>query len=233
MMRSAAFFLIVWIALGVAPNIVAGYASPRHMYLASAGWALSFGIAFALFWHARPRRLMKGTGVVLAGAILLLYAVQLRADVRLWRIRSDVSRHVVVDIQREAMTAPAGTLILIDPPQRSWNFAVPHALRPPFTPEDLSHRVSVISHSSIHCCPAFLWEPYTRRAIREWMADTARPPVIALRWDPDTGQLFRLREDEDPFLRTAVSLLLEAADVTNLDSSILSVSKGLVIKAAR
>lgn len=233
MLRPAIFFLTVWIMLGVAPTIVAGYGSPRHMYLAAAGWALALGAALGMFWHARPRPIMKGLGVVLAAAILVGYVVQLSADVQLWGVRSTVSRRVLADIEREAMAAPPGTLILIDPPQRSWNFAAPHALRPPFTREDLPSRVSVISHSSIHCCPANVWEPYTRRTIQTWMANSARPPAIALRWNPDTGELFRLREDADPFLRTAISLILEAPDVTNLDSSILSVSKGLVTKPAR
>jgi hypothetical protein len=119
---------------------------------------------------------------------------------------------------------------MVDPPQRSWNFAVPHALRPPFTSEDLTRRVSLISHSSIHCCAAYFWEPYTRRAIRTWMANTARPPVVALRWDPETGELFRLRDDEDPFLRTLVALLLEAKDVTSLDRLLLNISSGMVVK---
>ena len=62
MLRPAAFFLVVWIALGLAPTVVAGYGSPRHMYLASVGWAVSLGIAFGVFWQARPRLLMNALG---------------------------------------------------------------------------------------------------------------------------------------------------------------------------
>ena len=230
MIRPTAYFLIVWIALGLAPTVVAGYGSPRHMYLASAGWALSLGAALDVFWHARPRPLMKGLGVVLAGAVLVVYGFQLREEVRLWGVRSEVSRRVVGDLEREAMAAPPGTLMIVDPPPRSWNFAVPHALRPPFTRENLAGRVSVISHSSIHCCASYFWEPYTRRTMRTWMANPARPPVIALRWDPDTGELFRLRDDEDQFLRTLVAMLIETKDVTSLDRLILNISNGMVVK---
>ena len=232
MVRAAAFFLVVWIALGLAPTLVAGYGSPRHMYLASAGWALSLGLALDVFWHARPRPAMKGLGVVLAGALLFVYGSQLREDVRLWAVRSDVSRRVVGDVEREALAAPPGTLIIVDPPSRSWNFALPFALRPPFTREDIPGRVSVISHSSIHCCAAYFWEPYTRRTMRTWMANPTRPPVIALRWDPDTGELFRLRDAEDPFLRTLVAMLLETPDVTALDRLMLNITRGMVVKRA-
>ena len=34
------FFGPVWWVIGVAPIAVAGYESPRHVYLASAGWAV-------------------------------------------------------------------------------------------------------------------------------------------------------------------------------------------------
>lgn len=232
MFRPAMYFLVVWVALGVLPTVVAGYGSPRHMYLASVGWALALGAALDVFWHAPFRAVMKPLGILLAGAILVVYGLQLRGEVRLWGIRSDVSRRVVVDIEREAMAAPPGTLIIIDPPQRSSNFAVPHALRPPFTAADIPDRVSVISHSSIHCCAANFWEPHTRGTMRTWLADPARPPVLALRWHPDTGELFRLREDEDSFLRTLVPLLLETRDVTELDRMILNISSGMVVKSS-
>ena len=129
------------------------------------------------------------------------------------------------------MAAPPGTLIIVDPPQRSWNFALPFALQPPFTAEDIPARVSIISHSSIHCCAANFWEPHTRRLMHTWMANPARPPVIALRWDPDTGELFRPREHEDPFLRTLVGMLLETKDVTSLDRMILNITNGLAVKS--
>jgi hypothetical protein len=227
--RSGLYFLVVWVGLAVAPTLVAGYASPRHMYLASAGWALALAAAIDILWHARPRRVMRSVGVVLGGAVLIAYGSQLQQEVRLWDVRSEVSRRAVVDVEREGMAAPPGTLIIVDAPRRSWDFALPYALRPPFTREDLTRRVSVVSHSSIHCCPAYLWEAYTRAAVRAWSANPTRPPVIALRWDMDTGELFRLRDSEDPFLRTAVLLLLETKDVAALDHVILDISNKLVV----
>ena len=231
--KSAAFFLVVWIGLAVAPTLVAGYASPRHMYLASAGWAVALGGAFAVLWRARPSPLMRGLGVVCAAALLLMYASQLRQDVQLWGVRSEVSRIAVADVEREALAAAPGTLIIVDAPQRSWNFALPHALRPPFTGEDLTRRVRVISHSSIHCCPAHVWEPYTREAMRAWNEDPAQPPVIALRWDMDTGELYRLSDRQDPFLRTLVPMVRNTPDVASLDRAILDISRKLVVQRAQ
>jgi hypothetical protein len=230
--RPVLYFLILWIALGAAPTIVAGYGSPRHMYLASVGWALSLAIALEVVLHARPRRVMVGFGALLAAATLVAYGCQLGDEIRLWGVRSEVSRRVVSDIEREVSSAPTGTLVLVDPPQRSWNFALPYALRPPFTREDLPGRIAFISHSSIHCCPAYLWEDHTRRALRAWMANPAQPPFLVLRWDEDTGELFRLRDAGDPFLRNVVVVLLETKDVSSLDRLILHVSKGMVIERA-
>ena len=80
--------------------------------------------------------------------------------------------------------------------------ALPRALRPPFTREDLTRRVTVVSDSSIHCCPAILWEAYTRGALHEWLGRSDQPPVIALYWNPDTGQLSRVSDADDAYLRT-------------------------------
>lgn len=232
LLRPAAYFLLVWVGLAAAPTLVAGYASPRHMYLASAGWALALGGALGVLWDARPSPLLRRLGVAGAGTLLLFYGVQLAKAVRLWGIRSAVSQRAVVDIAREALAAPPGTLIIVDAPQRSWNFALPYALRPPYTRDDVTARARVISHSSIHCCPAHLWEPYTREAMRAWTTDPAQPPVVAMRWDAVTGTLYRLDDRQDPLLRTVVGLLRDTPDVAALDYRLLDVSRQLLVRPA-
>jgi hypothetical protein len=69
-MRATAYFLIVWIVLGIAPTLVAGYASPRHVYLASVGWAISLGLAFEILWAAHPRRLMRPVALIAAAVLV-------------------------------------------------------------------------------------------------------------------------------------------------------------------
>ena len=129
------------------------------MYLASAGWALTLGVAYQVLAEAKPRPVNALGRGLLAAAILAGYGFQLLDEVRLWGVRSAVSRKVVSDIAREAAAAPRGTLIVVDPPQRSSNFAMPYAVQPPFTSDDVAAKVSIISHSSIHCCASYFWEP--------------------------------------------------------------------------
>ena len=52
--RRLLYFGPVWWAIGVLPIAVAGYHSPRHVYLAAVGWAIVLGIAFEAAWSARP-----------------------------------------------------------------------------------------------------------------------------------------------------------------------------------
>ena len=42
----------IWWSIGVLPIAVAGYHSPRHVYLAAVGWAVVLGIAFEAAWQA-------------------------------------------------------------------------------------------------------------------------------------------------------------------------------------
>ena len=58
--RRLLYFGPVWWAIGVLPIAVAGYHSPRHVYLAAVGWAIVLGIVLESAWQARP----TGRGVV-------------------------------------------------------------------------------------------------------------------------------------------------------------------------
>lgn len=220
LVRPALYFSMIWLVLGIAPTVVAGYASPRHMYLASTSWAISLGIAFEVLWRARPGRVMKPVAAAAAAAVLIAYTAHLVDDVRRWETRSMVSRRALVDLEREALGAPPGTLIIAGAPRESWDFALPHALRPPFTRADLTQRVSVISDSSIQCCPAVQWEAYTRGAVQAWLDRPDRPPVVALYWNPDTGQLSRVSDSDEPYLRSLMTVFLETDGRAALDEAI-------------
>ena len=51
------FFGPIWWVIGVAPTAVAGYESPRHVYLAAAGWAMVLlGLTYYVRGRIGPRR---------------------------------------------------------------------------------------------------------------------------------------------------------------------------------
>lgn len=222
----ATFFGPIWIGLSVAPTLVAGYASPRHMYLASVGWALLLAVAVELPWR-RDGRLARRIGVAAAVVLLGLYVVQLRDEVARWDRRADAAERIVRDLDAEAQRMPAGTLVVAGAPRSSFDFAVPHALRPPFTSTDLTVRLRVVTHSSIHCCPANLWEPHTRGLLRAWLDDPTRPPVVVLHWHADTGVATRVDDAAQPFVRALVPILAETRDVAALDAAIVDVVEKL------
>jgi hypothetical protein len=226
--RPAIYFGVIWIAFGMAPILVSGYYSPRHMYLASLGWAVTLGIALDILWRARPVRYARMAAALGAAALLIAYAAQLRDVVRDWNSRAAISHMALVDLEREAMNNPDGTLILVGVPTASWAFAVPLALRAPFTRTDLTRRVLVVSDSSLHCCPVSHWNDYTRQALQAWHGRADRAPVVAMYWDGRTGRLSRVADKDDPQLRTLISLIVETDSRETLDSAIRGLLKNFV-----
>jgi len=198
--RAGIFFGVIWTALGVAPALVAGYESPRHVYLASIGWVMMLGLAADILAHARPKRVMRAATAVIATAIVGIYVIQLAAAEREWNVRASVSRQAVLDLEREALTVPVGSLMIVGVPQRSWQWALPFAARPPFAGVDVTQRVGVISPVALHCCPV-RWDEDTRRTLATWMNQPDPGPVIALSWDETSGVLSRLTDREEPYLR--------------------------------
>jgi hypothetical protein len=83
--RTTIYFGVIWIVLGVLPILMSGYYSPRHMYLASLGWAVTLGVGLEIIWRAQPARVLRPIGVAAAGALALVYAVQLGGIVSDWR----------------------------------------------------------------------------------------------------------------------------------------------------
>ncbi len=217
---TAIYFGVIWIVLGILPILMSGYYSPRHVYLASLGWAVAVGIGLEVVWRAQPARVLRPIGVAAIGALALAYAMQLRAIVRDWSGYAAISRAAVQQLGREAATHPDGTLVIAGVPRSSWAFAVPHSVRAPFLSNDVSQRLLIISDSFDHCCDAPQWERYTRNALHRWNEEAGRPAVVALSWDARTGRMSRVSDRDDPQLRTLASLLIETRDRASLDSQI-------------
>jgi len=218
--RAGIYFGVVWIVLGVMPILMSGYYSPRHMYLASLGWAIVIGIGVEIIWRAEPARVLRPVGVAAIVALVVVYTVQLHGVVDGWSRSAAISRAAVQQIEREAEMDPDGTLVIAGVPRSSWAFAVPHSVRPPFTSDAVAKRLLVISDSFDHCCDAPQWDRYTRQALRTWNEKASRPAVVALYWDTRTGRMSRVSDHDDPQLRTLVALLIETKDRVSLDSQI-------------
>ena len=102
------YFGPVWWLIGVAPVAVAGYSSPRHVYLAAVGWAVALAIAVRSSC-GRQRTAPHETArdrAPLRRARRLRRA--LHRSVRDWNTIAAVSRKAVDDAHRAALAAAGG-----------------------------------------------------------------------------------------------------------------------------
>jgi hypothetical protein len=231
-LRNVIYFGLVWVALGLAPAVAAGYESPRHAYLAAVGWAVMIAVAFDLLWRAHPFRSALWTtvwrcAVVAATAVILFaYAVRLNSVVRDWSRRAAVSKIAVRELERQVMHAPEGTLIIAGAPVPSWEWAAPFMARPPYAQTDLTARGFIITPRLLDCCRGQHWESATRHRLRLWLAQP-NPAIVALYVNHD-GEIRRLTSSEDSDLATLVRLLPEIASADNLDGAIVDILRKLV-----
>jgi hypothetical protein len=220
------FFGPAWWVIGVAPTAVAGYESPRHVYLAAAGWAIVLGIVFDMAWARARQPTLRRVVAVVALAVCTFYVVGLRRVVSEWNRMAAVSHQAVLDVRAEALSSPPGTLIIVGAPTRSWEWSVPFSVRPPFTRVDLTTRAFIVTPWLLHCCRG-QWFDDTRRILHDWNERHGRAPIVVLRWNQDTGVLSRVTDREYPALRTLTDVLLELESREALDSNILRIVQQL------
>jgi hypothetical protein len=222
------YFGPVWWLLGVAPILVAGYESPRHIYLASVGWAIVLGLALEVLRTIRSFETRRALISVLVAGLIALYLVQLWPAVGAWNRSASVSRKAVADLEREALAASEGTLLIVSAPVRSWEWAVPFVARPPYTQSDLTKRVLIVSPWLLHCCRSQWWDD-ARRTLGTWSARRDRSGVVVLRWDAQTGTLSRVTDRDDPALGALMELLRGTDTLEALNSGILRIADRLAI----
>jgi hypothetical protein len=111
---------------------------------------------------------------------------------------------------------PQGSLVIVGAPGRSWEWALPFAVRRPFQPVNLDEHVHVISPRALSCCTA-PWFEETKHAIRSWAAGPARDTAIALTWDEETGAISRATGAGNPQLPVLVRSLLDMSQPEELD----------------
>ena len=214
-------FVLGWWWIGAAPAIVAGYESPRHVYLASAAWA--FLLAMILQWGlARVSRPAIRIAVSAAAlAVVALYTVRLHETLQTWHLLAQISKSAVARVNEEALAAPPGTLILMRLPVKSWEWGIPFVLRPPYQTWDLTTKVRVVAPWQLYCCGAQQWGDYAREQLRGWMASSPRAPLVALNFDPRSGAVTRVTDAQEPELAALVPVLLQTDTAEAMDFALV------------
>ena len=221
-------FCVAWWAIGVAPVLVAGYESPRHVYLASASWAFLIAlVADAVYPRLRGSwsRIALATA---ATALIGVYAVRLHFVLQDWHALARISKSAVERVRDESRTAPEGTLLLMSVPKKSWEWGVPFVLQPPYQTEDLTTKVRVVTPWPLYCCGPDQWNDYARRQIQAWIDAPGRPPLIALHFAPGSGEVSRLTDAENPELRTLLPIFLQTDTPQALDAAIVNLLERMV-----
>ncbi|MBA2303986.1 MAG: hypothetical protein H0W08_15315 [Acidobacteria bacterium] len=225
---AAIFFGLVWWILGVAPVVVAGYESPRHVYLAAVAWAMVLGLSVQMLASGAGAA-RKYAAVATAAVIVAAYSVQLFAVVGGWNVSAAISKTAVARLELEALATPPGSLVIVGVPISSWEWAAPFMAQPPYTRTDLTQRVYIVTPWRLHCCRG-QWLAHTRRTLEEWNARRPPTPIVALAFDPRTGAVSRLTDAEYPGLRTLVPALREIDSLEALDRSLLRMLDQLVTR---
>jgi hypothetical protein len=162
---------------------------------------------------ARGRWILRAAAALLGGGLFVGQLLALLWAVGQWNAGARLSERMVRETEREALSAPRGTLLLLGVASRThtpwiwtwnWMWAVPFALEPPFMSAEVSGRVFVIVRPEAHCCPKDQWLVHVRETVSRWSRHPDRPPVEALAWTLPSGELIRRTETEDPQLRAKV-----------------------------
>jgi len=213
------YFGPVWWTIGVAPVAVAGYSSPRHVYLAAVGWAIVLAIVFDRVAMERASTARRRFAIGAAAVVLAVYVVQLHRSVRQWNTIAEVSRKAARDAYAAALAAPPDSLVVLGAPARSWEWALPFAVQPPFAPSDATERVTIISPRALTCC-APQWLDETRDALTRWASGPNPDTVVALRWNEQTGELHRATTADKPELPILFRSLRDTPRAADLDTNI-------------
>jgi hypothetical protein len=234
--RAALCFGIVWWIIGAAPVLVAGYESPRHVYLAAAAWP--FLLALLIEGVGREvntgrRRSLRALPIALVTLIAAGYAVRLYGVVNDWGTWSRISQAAVARVAREAAAAPDGTLLLVSVPRTSWEWSAPFVLQPPYTATDLSARVALVTPFRLHCCGPEQWDAYTRRTLERWIEAPGAPPLIALHLAEATGDVSKLTIEEYPDFRVLMRITAETDSWQAMNASIEGLMERVVRRVQR
>jgi hypothetical protein len=228
------YFGPVWWVLTTAPMLVAGYATARHLHVTLAGIAVVIAILFDVFCRS-PQRSVRVLGRCAALALIVCSLVRLHAGSADWAQAARISSRIVRDVEREAMAATSGTLLLLDAPPVFvtpalpagpavgrpwiWGWAMPFAAGPPFASTPVLNRAGYIVASRIYCCPN-QWQEHVHNAVKLWAANSSPGPVRVLHWDATTGALRVGSDSADGQVSMQVRALAGVNDPATLNENL-------------
>ena len=223
-------FGLLWWIIGVLPSALAGYESPRHVHLASVGWAFTLALLLDSAIEAAQSRHRRGALVALAiaTAVIALYVVRLVPVVNTWQTHAAISSSGGRRVIEDARAAPAGSLLLVRLPKPSWEWAAPFSLEPPYAEAGLRDRIRLVTPQTLHCCGGAHWERYTRDQLRTWLDAPGQPPVVALYFADGTGAESRLTEAAYPQLRVLIRAFLDLESAAALDQALADLFERVV-----
>lgn len=191
----AGVFGLAFYALTVLPLIVT-YASPRHLYLPSAGVAIALAL---IVFPPTPEGGVRGGPARLGALALLLalHALLLHAALREWVEAGETSRRARAQMAAALHDLPPGRAVLLlgvpatTPRPVVWKFALPFALQPPFVARDAYSPYAVIEPWSLHSQPRAGWWAAKQAALGALLDGPADETVDlrVLRWNARAGRL--------------------------------------------
>ncbi len=131
--RAVTVYMAGWYLIGTLPLAAAGYFSPRHLYLATAGLAIGAGLIIASFL---ARRALTCVCVCVAAWYCLGRTDHAIAP---WRHAAKLSEHIAAEVRQTVPQLAPGEILLLDVPSIHegvwlWSWSAPWALQPPFQP---------------------------------------------------------------------------------------------------
>jgi hypothetical protein len=230
------YFGPIWWLLTTAPMLVAGYATARHLHVTLAGVAVLIAALFDVFCRS-PQRSVRVLGRCAALALIICSLVRLHAGNADWAQAARISSRIVRDLEREAMAAPSGTLLLLDAPPVFvtpalpagpavgrpwiWGWAMPFAAGPPFASTVVLNRVGYIVASRIYCCPN-QWQEHVHNAVKLWAARSPSP-IRVLHWDATTGALRAWSDAAEGQVSMQVRALADVNDSATLNENLAQI----------
>jgi hypothetical protein len=153
--RGLVLFAVFWPLITTA--VLFGARAQRHLYLASIGVAIAFGLAGSQLLAGK--RLAAGAGIAIISILLGIYGVGLSSSIALYARNGGLSRALAreVDHAIELATLDRWAVIVIIPefPQRQvvfWDYFYLDALLPPFRSSPPTPHI-LPSFASCHCSP--------------------------------------------------------------------------------